>query len=54
MEPFLEQTKQSVLSTVLNKWFDERVIYKNRMKECYKNDDSEGGLKIKIIYCSIQ
>jgi len=42
---FFRTDKQSVLSTVLNKWFDERVIYKNRMKECYKNDDSEGGAK---------
>ena len=25
--------------------FYERVIYKKRMKECYKNDDSEGGAK---------
>ena len=25
----------SVLKTILSKWFDERVIYKNKMKEAY-------------------
>jgi len=42
---FFRTDKQSVLSTVLNKWFDERVIYKNRMKHCYKKGDNEGGAK---------
>ncbi len=26
----------SVLKTILSKWFDERVIYKNKMKQAYK------------------
>ena len=42
---FFRTDKESVLSTVLNKWFDERVIYKNRMKHCYQNGDTEGGEK---------
>ena len=42
---FFRTDKESVLSTVLNKWFDERVIYKNRMKHCYQNGDTEGGAK---------
>jgi hypothetical protein len=28
--------KESVLSTILKKWFDERVLYKNEMKTAYK------------------
>jgi len=35
--------KESVLSTILKKWFDERVLYKNRMKEAYKAGDKEAG-----------
>ena len=26
---FFETNRESVLSTILNKWFDERVLYKN-------------------------
>jgi DNA polymerase elongation subunit (family B) len=33
----------SVLKTILSKWFDERVIYKNEMKEAYKSDNPELG-----------
>ena len=33
----------SVLKTILSKWFDERVIYKNEMKEAYKSGNSELG-----------
>lgn len=33
----------SVLSTILSKWFDERVIYKNKMKKAYKEGDIIGG-----------
>jgi DNA polymerase elongation subunit (family B) len=33
--------RESVLSTILNKWFDERVLYKNEMKNAYKSGDSE-------------
>jgi DNA polymerase elongation subunit (family B) len=35
--------KESTLSTILAKWFDERVDYKNKMKEAYKADDTEKG-----------
>ena len=42
---FFRTDKESVLSTVLDKWFNERVIYKNKMKKCYKAGDNEGGAK---------
>jgi DNA polymerase elongation subunit (family B) len=42
---FFKTDKESVLSIILNKWFNERVLYKNRMKECYKEGDIEGGEK---------
>jgi DNA polymerase elongation subunit (family B) len=35
--------KQSVLSTILAKWFDERVEYKGYMKKAYKIGDKEKG-----------
>jgi len=35
--------KESVLSTILKKWFEERVLYKNRMKAAYKAGDKEKG-----------
>ena len=35
--------KESTLSTVLNKWFDERVNYKNKMKKAFKSGDKEKG-----------
>jgi len=35
--------KESTLSTILAKWFDERVEYKGKMKEAYKVDDKEAG-----------
>ena len=35
--------KESVLSTILQKWFKERVIYKDRMKAAYKAGDKEKG-----------
>tara|TARA_Y100000589_G_C27149797_1_gene628442 strand:+ start:92 stop:1795 length:1704 start_codon:yes stop_codon:yes gene_type:complete len=35
--------KESTLSTVLNKWFDERVKYKNLMKKAFKSGDKEMG-----------
>ena len=34
---------ESVLSTILKKWFDERVKYKNAMKKAYKAGDKELG-----------
>ena len=35
--------KKSVLSTILAKWFDERVEYKGYMKKAYKAGDKEKG-----------
>ena len=35
--------KESTLSTILNKWFNERVDYKNKMKLAYKVGDKEKG-----------
>jgi DNA polymerase elongation subunit (family B) len=37
------QEKQSLLSVVLERWFNERVEYKNKMKEAYKVNDKEKG-----------
>jgi len=42
---FFRTDKESVLSTILKKWFEERVLYKNEMKKCYKAGDNEGGAK---------
>ena len=33
---FFRTDRESVLSTILKKWFDERVLYKNEMKRAYK------------------
>jgi len=35
--------RQSTLSTVLNKWFAERKLYKGKMKDAYKAGDKEKG-----------
>ncbi len=35
--------RESVLSTILKKWFDERVKYKNAMKKAYKSGNKELG-----------
>jgi DNA polymerase elongation subunit (family B) len=35
--------KEAVLSTILKKWFEERVIYKNLMKKAYQSGDKELG-----------
>tara|TARA_R100001224_G_scaffold24020_1_gene12825 strand:- start:870 stop:2651 length:1782 start_codon:yes stop_codon:yes gene_type:complete len=35
--------RESVLSTILKKWFDERVKYKDSMKKAYKSGDKEKG-----------
>jgi DNA polymerase elongation subunit (family B) len=40
---FFDTNRESVLSTILKKWFDERVLYKNKMKKAYKAGDSELG-----------
>ena len=35
--------KESTLSTVLNKWFNERVVYKKAMKKAYEAKDKVAG-----------
>ena len=35
--------KEAVLSTILKKWFEERVLYKGRMKAAYEAKDTEKG-----------
>tara|TARA_R110000803_G_scaffold131229_2_gene198546 strand:- start:858 stop:2234 length:1377 start_codon:yes stop_codon:yes gene_type:complete len=40
---FFRTDKESVLSTILKKWFDERVLYKGKMKGAYKSGDKEAG-----------
>ena len=39
----------SVLSTILDKWFDERVLYKNEMKKAYKAGDTVAGEKYHLL-----
>ena len=39
----------SVLSTILSKWFDERVLYKNEMKAAYKKGDKVAGEKYHLM-----
>jgi DNA polymerase elongation subunit (family B) len=46
---FYRTDKESVLSTILNLWFDERVLYKNEMKKAYKAGDTEGGEKYHLL-----
>ena len=45
---FRTDTK-SVLSTILDKWFDERVLYKNEMKKAYKAGDTVAGEKYHLL-----
>ena len=40
---FFETNRESVLSTILKKWFEERVIYKGRMKAAYQAKDTVKG-----------
>ena len=40
---FFKTDRESVLSTILKKWFDERVFYKNKMKKAYQAGDKELG-----------
>jgi DNA polymerase elongation subunit (family B) len=40
---FFKTDRKSVLSIILNKWFDERVKYKNEMKKAYKSGNEELG-----------
>ena len=46
---FYRTDRESVLSTILNKWFDERVHYKGEMKKAYKSGDNEGGEKYHLL-----
>jgi DNA polymerase elongation subunit (family B) len=39
----------SVLKTILAKWFEERVVYKNKMKESYKAGDKEKGAQFNLL-----
>ena len=39
----------SVLKTILSKWFDERVIYKNEMKKAYKAGNKADGEKFHLM-----
>jgi len=41
--------RQSVLSTILAKWFGERVLYKGKMKKAYKAKDKEAGAKFHLL-----
>ena len=41
--------RQSVLSTILAKWFQERVIYKGEMKKAFKAGDKELGTKFHLL-----
>tara|TARA_Y100000385_G_scaffold268375_1_gene305351 strand:+ start:5356 stop:7044 length:1689 start_codon:yes stop_codon:yes gene_type:complete len=40
---FFKTNRKSVLSIILNKWFNERVKYKNEMKKAYKSGNEELG-----------
>ena len=40
---FFSSSKKSTLSVILEKWFNERVEYKNLMKKSYKAKDAEKG-----------
>jgi len=40
---FFSSSKKSTLSVILEKWFNERVEYKNLMKKAYKAKDTEKG-----------
>tara|TARA_B110000977_G_scaffold199527_1_gene287172 strand:- start:386 stop:1858 length:1473 start_codon:yes stop_codon:yes gene_type:complete len=42
---FFRTDKESVLSTILKKWFDERVMYKGKMKDAYGVGDKELGAR---------
>ena len=41
--------KQSVLSTILAKWFNERVLYKGKMKKAYQAKNKEEGAKYHLL-----
>ena len=46
---FYRTNRESVLSTILNKWFNERVHYKGEMKKAYKSGNKEGGEKYHLL-----
>ena len=46
---FYRTDRESVLSTILNKWFDERVHYKGEMKKAYKSGNKEDGEKYYLL-----
>ena len=46
--------RQSVLSTILAKWFGERVLYKDKMKKAYKAKDNEAGAKYHLLQYSMK
>jgi DNA polymerase elongation subunit (family B) len=39
----------SVLKTILAKWFEERVVYKNKMKQAYKAGNKADGEKFHLM-----
>jgi DNA polymerase elongation subunit (family B) len=51
---FFNTERESVLSTILSTWFDERVLYKNEMKKAYKAGDKEGGEKYHLLQYTIK
>ncbi len=46
--------KESTLSIVLNKWFNERVIYKNKMKKAFKSGDNEKGAYYHLMHYTMK
>ena len=51
---FFTTDKESVLSTILSTWFDERVLYKNLMKKAYKTENKEDGEKYYLLQYTIK
>ena len=51
---FFNTNKESVLSTILSTWFDERVLYKNEMKKAYKAKNKEDGEKYYLLQYTIK
>jgi len=39
---------------LLNKWFNERVLYKGEMKKAYGSGDTEGGEKYHLLQYTIK
>tara|TARA_R110001592_G_scaffold190661_2_gene436667 strand:- start:2030 stop:3739 length:1710 start_codon:yes stop_codon:yes gene_type:complete len=51
---FFRTDRESVLSTLLNTWFNERVLYKGEMKKAYGSGDTEGGEKYHLLQYTIK